>query len=104
MKILILGGDGYLGWPTAMHFAHKGHDVYVVDNYSRRKIAKKYNSEALFKNPTLEKRIQTFQNNFKKKIFFEIFDCSNYQTKMLARRFKPTIIHYEQPQLPFNDR
>ena len=86
-------------------FAHKGHDVYVVDNYSRRKIAKKYNSEALFKNPTLEKRIQTFQNNFKKKIFFEIFDCSNYQKlKMLVRRFKPnTIIHYaEQPSAPYS--
>ncbi len=34
--ILILGGDGYLGWPTAMYFSNRGHDVTVVDNYFRR--------------------------------------------------------------------
>ena len=37
MKILILGGDGYLGWPTAMHFANEGHDVYAIDNLSKEK-------------------------------------------------------------------
>src|SRR3954452_17308428 len=36
-RILILGGDGYLGWPTAMRFSHRGHDVHVVDNYLRRR-------------------------------------------------------------------
>ena len=38
MKVLILGGDGYLGWPTTMHFANEGHDVYAIDNLSKRKI------------------------------------------------------------------
>lgn len=37
MNILILGGDGYLGWPTAMHFAAKGGTVWVVDNFAKRK-------------------------------------------------------------------
>jgi len=37
MRILILGGDGYLGWPTAMWFSQRGHDVHVVDNYLRRR-------------------------------------------------------------------
>ena len=37
MKILILGGDGYLGWPTSMFFANKGHHVYSIDNLSKRK-------------------------------------------------------------------
>ena len=32
MRILILGGDGYLGWPTSMHFARKGHEVRAVDD------------------------------------------------------------------------
>jgi UDP-sulfoquinovose synthase len=36
MRILILGGDGYLGWATAMRFSNRGHDVHVVDNYLRR--------------------------------------------------------------------
>ena len=35
-KVLILGGDGYLGWPTAMRFSATGNDVHVVDNYLRR--------------------------------------------------------------------
>jgi UDP-sulfoquinovose synthase len=39
MRILILGGDGYLGWPTAMHLATRGHEVIVADNYLRREIA-----------------------------------------------------------------
>ena len=38
MKVLILGGDGYLGWPTAMNLSKKGHDVKVVDNYLRRRL------------------------------------------------------------------
>ena len=37
MRILILGGDGYLGWPTAMQFSNRGHEVHVVDNYLRRR-------------------------------------------------------------------
>ena len=37
MRVLILGGDGYLGWPTAMRFSGKGHDVAVVDNFARRR-------------------------------------------------------------------
>ncbi|RLE28433.1 MAG: NAD-dependent dehydratase, partial [Acidobacteria bacterium] len=36
MRVLILGGDGYLGWPTAMYFSNRGYDVTVVDNYMRR--------------------------------------------------------------------
>ena len=38
MRILILGGDGYLGWPTAMYFATKGHSIHVLDNFSKRQI------------------------------------------------------------------
>ena len=38
MKILILGADGYLGWPTAMYFAEKGAEIIAVDNYSKEKL------------------------------------------------------------------
>ena len=56
MKVLILGGDGYLGWPTAMHLANKRNKVLVIDNYSRRKIAKEKKSLALFENINLVER------------------------------------------------
>ena len=39
MRIMILGGDGYLGWPTAMAFGRAGHEVLAIDNYLRRKMA-----------------------------------------------------------------
>ena len=47
MRILILGGDGYLGWPTAMHLSARGHDVTVVDNYLRRQMVTESGSDSL---------------------------------------------------------
>ncbi len=105
MKILILGGDGYLGWPTAMHFANKGHKVNIVDNYSRRKISKKNDSKPLFNNPNLIQRTKIFKKLFKKSIKVDLFDCQNF-TKLnkLIKNFKPElIIHYaEQPSAPYS--
>ena len=37
-KIIVLGGDGFCGWPTSLYLSDRGHDVVVVDNMSRRKI------------------------------------------------------------------
>ena len=34
MRILGLGGDGYLGWPTALHLSAAGHDVAIADNFA----------------------------------------------------------------------
>ena len=38
MRVLVLGGDGYLGWPTAMFLSKKGHDVTVFDNFVKKKL------------------------------------------------------------------
>src|ERR1700729_60251 len=38
MKVFVLGGDGFCGWPTSLHLSDLGHDVTIVDNLSRRKI------------------------------------------------------------------
>ena len=37
MRVLVLGGDGYLGWPTALHLSDRGHDTAVLDNFARRR-------------------------------------------------------------------
>jgi nucleoside-diphosphate-sugar epimerase len=60
MRVLILGGDGYLGWPTAMAFRRAGHEVFVIDNYLRRKIATETDSDALMLNPRLPERVAIF--------------------------------------------
>ena len=48
MRVIILGGDGYLGWATAMHLTTKGHEVGVVDNYLRRRLCREENVKPLF--------------------------------------------------------
>jgi UDP-sulfoquinovose synthase len=51
--VLILGGDGYLGWPTAMYFSQQGYTVTVVDNYLRRANCLNLGLSMLYEVPTL---------------------------------------------------
>ncbi|HHJ19391.1 MAG TPA: NAD-dependent epimerase/dehydratase family protein [Gammaproteobacteria bacterium] len=105
MRVLILGGDGYLGWPTAMAYAVNGHEVTVIDNYLRRNIARETSSEALMPNPNLRDRAEIFEAQTGKHIDVIIGDCCNY--RILERLFKemqPEVaIHYaEQPSAPYS--
>ena len=105
MRVLILGGDGYLGWPTAMDLAAKGHDVWVIDNYMRRLIAQETRSEALMVNPNLLDRIDIFEAVSGKKIEARIIDCADYrQLSQVFKEFEPeAVIHYaEQPSAPYS--
>ena len=61
MRVLILGGDGYLGWPTAMRFSGKGHDVAVVDNFARRRWHQDAGTDSLTPIATLEERIAAWK-------------------------------------------
>ena len=62
MSVLILGGDGYLGWPTAMHLSIHGHDVTVVDNFLRRNIMQNEDVEPLHNVPSLYEHIRRWKN------------------------------------------
>ncbi len=105
MRIIILGGDGYLGWPTAMHFAARGWEVLAVDNYLRRNIARETSSEALVEAPNLVDRAAAFEAITGKKIDVKIGDLADYRfMESLFRNFQPdTCIHYaEQPSAPYS--
>lgn len=105
MRILILGGDGYLGWPTAMNLSALGHEVMVVDNYLRRLIAQQTSSEPLFANPNLVERCDAFERVTGHRIEARIADCSEFRAlEELVREFKPEgIVHYaEQPSAPYS--
>lgn len=107
MRVMILGGDGYLGWPTAMDLAAKGHTVCVVDNYLRRQMAKETDSEALIETPNLNIRAQLFENLTGHKIEVQVFDCTEYSRLSASiREFQPeSIVHYaEQPSAPYSMR
>ena len=62
MRILILGGDGYLGWPTAMHLSAHGHEVAVADNYLRRKLCQEEQVNFLYEVPDLDERADIWQS------------------------------------------
>ena len=105
MRVLILGGDGYLGWPTAMAFRRAGHDVFVVDNYLRRKIAADTNSEALMPNPRLPQRSEIFRQITGHDIVFAEGDCCEFSfLSDVVQKFAPdTVVHYaEQPSAPYS--
>ena len=105
MRVIVLGGDGYLGWPTAMHFSASGHEVWAVDNYLRRRLAQETNSEALFPNPNLNERARIFAAASGHEVNVVIGDCTDY--RMMSRLFADVqpdaVIHYaEQPSGPFS--
>ncbi|MFB6350439.1 MAG: NAD-dependent epimerase/dehydratase family protein [Bradymonadaceae bacterium] len=105
MRVLVLGGDGYLGWPTAMHFAARGDEVLAVDNYLRRTIARQTNSEALIPTPNLVERAERFEAESGHEIGVEIGDCTEYRfMEQLFEQFEPeVVIHYaEQPSAPYS--
>jgi UDP-sulfoquinovose synthase len=105
MRVLILGGDGYLGWPTAMHLAARGHNVLVMDNYLRRTVAQQTRSEALMANPNLHSRSELFEAVSGHKISVRIGDCANFRyMEETVRDFVPdALVHYaEQPSAPYS--
>src|SRR3712207_6121670 len=60
MRILVLGGDGYLGWPTAMYLSARGHDVAVLDNAVRRQYDEELGSGSLVPIESLKTRVKTW--------------------------------------------
>lgn len=105
MRILILGGDGYLGWPTAMHFAARGHEVRVMDNYLRRQIALATNSQPLVNPPSLDDRAALFSAHCGCDIKVIIGDCRDYDLMIsVFNDFAPeAVVHYaEQPSAPYS--
>lgn len=105
MRILILGGDGYLGWPTAMALAAQGHQVSAVDNYLRRTIAAETDSEALIPAPLLPERARHFNDHWGADIEVEIGDCTDFDFLAgVFERFLPeAVVHYaEQPSAPYS--
>ena len=62
MRVIILGGDGYIGWPLALSLSKKGHSVIIVDNCMRREVDLELNVESLTPIRTIEERINSWEN------------------------------------------
>ena len=79
MRVLILGGDGYLGWPTAMHFSNRGDDVLLIDNFIKRRWEMEDGIEPLLPISTLHRRVSKWKQITGKVIKIEIGDLQNHR-------------------------
>ncbi|MDX6551514.1 MAG: UDP-sulfoquinovose synthase [Gaiellales bacterium] len=105
MRVLVLGGDGYLGWPTAMRFSGNGHDVAVVDNFARRRWHEEAGTDSLTPIRTLDERVAAWNEVSGKTITPFVGDVAEGTfIADLVRDWAPdTIIHYgEQPSAPWS--
>jgi UDP-sulfoquinovose synthase len=105
MRILILGGDGYLGWPTAMHLANRDHDVTVVDSFHRRHWDEEIGASSLIPIVSLQERVQVWSGLGMKPIRARVGDVCDWG--FLEAVFKETepeaIVHYgEHRSAPFS--
>ena len=116
--VLILGGDGYLGWPTAMYFSIRGHEVTVVDNYFRRNACKELDTGMLYPIPSLTERAKIWHSKTGNEIKVVLGDLSDPELmrRLFSGKLKydwslnnkftgipETVVHYaEQPSAPYS--
>lgn len=105
-KIIIFGGDGFCGWPTALHLSKAGHDVVIVDNLSRRKIDIDLGCWSLTPIRPIEERLAVWKKQTGIEIPFFNFDvASNYRRLLdLLIEFRPdAVVHFaEQRAAPYS--
>ena len=108
MKVLVLGGDGFCGWPTSLHLSDKGHDVIVVDNLSRREIDLELEVESLTPIKPMGERIRTWKELRDKDIGFVMLNLAEEYERFveLLRDERPdAIVHFgEQRAAPYSMR
>ncbi len=105
MRILVLGGDGYLGWPTALHLSRRGHDVAVVDNFVRRQYDFEMGVESLVPIQPLQRRVRTWQEVSGRRIECYAGDLTEAEFVFTTlEAFSPdTIVHFaEQRSAPYS--
>ena len=106
MKIIIFGGDGFCGWPTALHLSELGHSIIIVDNLSRRKIDIELQVESLTPIAPIDRRIETWKEVSGKDIKFLNFDIAQ-DYEILLRTIKEekpdAVVHFaEQRAAPYS--
>ena len=105
-NVLVLGGDGFCGWPTALRLSQSGHNVTIVDNLSRRNIDNELQVESLTPISTLDERIKSWSILTGKTINFRNIDIA-YDYLELCHTIKAydidTIVHFaEQRAAPYS--
>jgi UDP-sulfoquinovose synthase len=105
-RILVLGGDGFCGWPTSLYLSRRGHEVTIADNLSRRKIDVELEVESLTPIRPLSERLRAWREVSGQEIGFESFTVGENYHRLLTfiREHKPeVVIHFaEQRAAPYS--
>jgi UDP-sulfoquinovose synthase len=105
MKILIIGGDGYLGWPTALYLSNQGHDVAIVDNFARRGYDLEFGFSSLTPILDLQQRVDLWKKRSGKSISIHVGDVTDYSfVSQIVNSIRPdSIVHFgEQRSAPYS--
>ncbi len=108
MRIFVLGGDGFCGWPTALHLANRGHEVLIVDDLSRRRIDEELGNASLTPIRSIHERVSAWRELTGQQILFEKVDvAADYEAfRALLLAHKPAaVVHLaEQRSVPYSMR
>ena len=108
MKVLVLGGDGFCGWPTALHLSDIGHEIIIIDNLSRREIDLELEVDSLTPNRPIGERIRVWKEKSGKDIGFVHLDLAEEYDRLaqLIVEVRPdAIVHFgEQRAAPYSMR
>src|SRR5690554_3203410 len=106
MKTIVLGGDGFCGWPTSLHLSNIGHEVVIVDNLSRRNIDNELEAGSLTPIAPMGQRLEAWRELTGKKIEFRNIDVAQDYAALLQllQTEKPdAIVHFaEQRAAPYS--
>ncbi|MFO1208135.1 MAG: NAD-dependent epimerase/dehydratase family protein [Amaricoccus sp.] len=106
MKIAVLGGDGFVGWPTALHLSEAGHEVHILDNLSRRWIDTELGVQSLTPMDSIQERTRIWHAETGRRIRFHLIDLAKEYERLkqwLAEQRPDAVIHFaEQRAAPYS--
>ena len=106
MRIAVLGGDGFVGWPTVLHLSEKGHEVHIIDNLSRRWIDTELGVQSLTPMDSVQERCRIWHEVTGRRIRFHLIDVAkDYEIfkAWLAEHRPDAVIHFaEQRAAPYS--
>lgn len=105
MRIIVAGGDGFCGWPTALYLSKQGHDVSIIDNLVRRDIDDELHSNSVTPIASLEERVEKWKELTGKEIRTYIGDLNHYDflTQVFKQERPEAFVHFaEQRSAPYS--
>src|SRR5919199_1297063 len=105
MKVMVLGGDGYCGWPTSLHLSDCGHEVVIVDNFVRRSIDHELGATSLTPIADPKERINAWQEVSGQTMALEYGDLLDWEfvSEIMGRHEPEAIVHFaEQRAAPYS--